>query len=185
MRKSRSSEPSTTTGALREDLASLVDQVRSLVQSARKTAADGVNSLHVLTNFEIGRLIVEHEQQGAARAVYGTQAMRQLAARLTEELGKGFAISNVQHMRSFFLLYQDRLYAIHQTPSGDSAENSVGETGSSPFVQALAENSRRRAAGSATFSLSWSHYVLLLGIKDKNERNFYEIEASQGDCGIL
>src|SRR5690348_12208187 len=43
----------------------LLEQIRNLVQSARKTAATTINSLQVSTRFEIGRVIVEHEQQGA------------------------------------------------------------------------------------------------------------------------
>ena len=43
----------------------LLEQIRSLVQSARKTAVTTINSLRVSTRFEIGRVIVEHEQQGA------------------------------------------------------------------------------------------------------------------------
>ena len=46
----------------------LLERVRELVQAARRTAATAVNSLQVITNFEIGRMIVEHEQQGTQRA---------------------------------------------------------------------------------------------------------------------
>ena len=46
-------------------LNALLEQIRSLVQSARKTAATTINSLQVSTRFDIGRVIVEHEQQGA------------------------------------------------------------------------------------------------------------------------
>ena len=46
-------------------LDALLEQIRSLVQSARKTAATTINALQVSTRFEIGRAIVEHEQQGA------------------------------------------------------------------------------------------------------------------------
>jgi hypothetical protein len=99
-------------------LAPLVAQVRTLVLAARRAVAGVVNSLQVRTNFEIGRLIVEHEQQGAARAEYGTQLLRELAERLSAEFGRGFSRSNLQNMRSFFLLYQDRLPQIRQKPSG-------------------------------------------------------------------
>lgn len=43
-----------------------------------------------MTNFEIGRRIVEHEQKGAKRAAYGGLLMHTLAERLTEEFGRGF-----------------------------------------------------------------------------------------------
>ena len=53
------------------DLAPLIAEVRSLIQSARHAAASTVNALQVVTNFEIGRRIVEHEQKGEKRAAYG------------------------------------------------------------------------------------------------------------------
>ena len=47
-----------------DGLAPLIAEVRGLIQSARHAAASTVNTLQVLTNFEIGRRIVEHEQKG-------------------------------------------------------------------------------------------------------------------------
>lgn len=145
------------------DIALLVTQVRELVQSARRTAAASVNTLQLLTNFEIGRLIVEHEQQGMERAAYGTQLLKELADRLTAEFGRGFSRPNLQHMRNFFLMYQDRLPQICQKPSSKSAP--------------IAENPSQTSA--FPFTLSWSHYVVLLGIKDSGERSFYEVEAGK------
>jgi predicted nuclease of restriction endonuclease-like (RecB) superfamily len=143
------------------DIATLVEQIRALVHSARRTAASSVNALQVRTNFQIGRLIVEHEQQGSVRAEYGKQLLAGLAERLTTEFGRGFSRSNLQNMRTFFLLYQDRMPEIRQKPSG-----------------------KLPAAPSATFDLSWSHYVLLLTIKNADERSFYEIESAQSGWSV-
>ena len=52
-------------------VAALVSEVRQLIATARSAAATTVNTLQVLTNFEIGRRIVEHEQKGEKRAEYG------------------------------------------------------------------------------------------------------------------
>jgi hypothetical protein len=73
--------------------------VRVLVQSARRAAAGSVNTIQVHTNFQIGRLIVEHEQRGTARAEYGKRLIGALAERLTAEFGRGFSRSNLQNMR--------------------------------------------------------------------------------------
>ena len=54
-------------------VATLLSEVRTLIASARRAAASTVNTLQVLTNFEIGRRIVEHEQKGKKRAAYGTE----------------------------------------------------------------------------------------------------------------
>jgi len=69
----------------------------------------------VVTNFEVGRLIVENEQQGAQRAAYGRALLKELAASLTEEFGRGFSLTNLKLMRQFYLAYSEQ---IGQTLSG-------------------------------------------------------------------
>ena len=96
--------PSAGASTVTRKLGALVEQVRSLVQSARRAAATSVNSLQVLTNFEIGRLIVEHEQQGRHRAAYGKETLKHLASSLTAEFGRGFSEDNLSNMRKFYLL---------------------------------------------------------------------------------
>jgi hypothetical protein len=81
--------------------------VRGLIQSARHAAATTVNTLQVLTNFEIGRRI-EYEQKGATRAGYGGLLMRTLADKLSSEFGRGFSKRNLDYMRRFYLDYTDR-----------------------------------------------------------------------------
>jgi DUF1016 N-terminal domain len=66
----------------------LYDGIRTLILSAHQTVARGVDLLQVHTNYEIGRRIVEQEQQGAERAQYGKEILRELAGRLTAEFGK-------------------------------------------------------------------------------------------------
>ena len=69
-------------------LAPLIAEVRNLIQSARRGVASVVDTFQVLTNFEIGRRIVEHEQKGAKRAAYGAELLKELSARLAEEFGR-------------------------------------------------------------------------------------------------
>jgi DUF1016 N-terminal domain len=98
----------------------LYDGIRTLILSVRQTVARGVDLLQVHTNYEIGRRIVEQEQQGAERAQYGKEILRELAARLTAEFGKGFSRSNLEYMRRFYLVYPDRSSRIiPQTASGN------------------------------------------------------------------
>jgi hypothetical protein len=98
----------------RRDAAPLYEAIRSLVLSARQSAARGVNLLQVYTNYEIGRRIFEQEQQGADRAQYGKELVRDLAARLTGEFGSGFSISNLKYMRQFYMVYPERVPRIGQ-----------------------------------------------------------------------
>ncbi len=101
------------------DLAPLIAEVRRLIQSARRGVASVVNTLQVMTNFEIGRRIVEHEQKGEKRAAYGAELVKELSARLMEEFGNGFSERNLAYMRKFYLLWQPRLAEISQTPSAN------------------------------------------------------------------
>lgn len=152
--------------------------VRDLVVSARQTVARGVDLVQVRTNFEIGRHIVEFEQQGADRAVYGGELLTVLAERLSAEFGKGFARSNIAYMRSFYLAYRHRS-AIVQTASGQ-LQDFPAQQDAADFliVQTASGQSEGPQSSLRGFSLSWSHYVFLLGVKNPDERSFYEIEAT-------
>lgn len=83
----------------------LLADIRQLLTQARQTLVQSVNSVMVQTYWQIGRLIVEHEQQGQARAEYGKQALEQLAQSLTAEFGKGFDARNLRNMRRFYAEY--------------------------------------------------------------------------------
>jgi predicted nuclease of restriction endonuclease-like (RecB) superfamily len=148
-----------------QEFGSLVAEVRSLIQSARHAAATAINTLQVLTNFEIGRRIVEHEQKGRNRAGYGDLLMRTLADKLSGEFGRGFSKRNLDYMRRFYLDYADRIPRIVQKASAQLT-------------------SPKKASGKAPFPLSWSHYVLLLTLKNSDARSFYEIEAAQAGWSV-
>lgn len=66
----------------------LIEAISTLVQEARGTLQQHVNAQMVQTYWQIGRLIVEHEQQGAARAEYGKQQLQQLAEALQHRVGR-------------------------------------------------------------------------------------------------
>lgn len=172
--------------ARRDGLAPLIAEVRHLVQSARRSAAAVVDTFQVLTNFEIGRRIVEHEQKGERRAEYGAELLKELSVRLTEEFGRGFSPVNLSHMRRFYLMWQHRVH-IFQTPSEKLASAAISPAPSAKLVPAkifqtpsekLALAPKPSGQFSNPFTLSWSHYVELLSIKDPDERSFYEIEAA-------
>ena len=101
-----------------ESLSALLTEVRQLIQSARRSVSTVVDTFQVMTNFEIGRRIVEHEQKGAKRAAYGAELLKELSARLTEEFGRGFSKANLEYMRRFYLEWESRVSPIAQTVSG-------------------------------------------------------------------
>jgi predicted nuclease of restriction endonuclease-like (RecB) superfamily len=171
----------------------LLTEVRQLIQSARRGVSTVVDTFQVMTNFEIGRRIVEHEQKGAKRAAYGAELLKELSARLTEEFGRGFSKSNLASMRAFFLLWSDRM-PIFQTASGKFNSHEIVQTASG--LSALTEISQSASgklvpsqicqtpSGKSTFTLSWSHYVVLMSIQAPEERSFYEIESAQSNWNV-
>ncbi len=158
--------------------------MRSLIQSARRGVASVVDAFQVLTNFEIGRRIVEHEQKGEKRAAYGAELLKELSARLTEEFGRGFSKANLEYMRRFYLEWQNRAPRIAHKASGPLA---AGEFFQSPPEKLTGFQIPQTASGQLVaipFTLSWSHYVELLGIKDPDERSFYEIESANSGWNV-
>ena len=168
---------------------SFIEDIRELICSARATVARGVDLVQVHTNFEIGRRIVEQEQHGKGRAAYGEEVIKALAIQLTEEFGRGFSLSNLKSMRQFFVQNRNR---IGQSVTGQLAPASTWK--SLPFpsenLQTLSAKSAatpksqtltgqlESPPSSRPFTLSWTHYVFLLGIKNPDEHSFYEIEAA-------
>jgi hypothetical protein len=169
--------------------AAFFNEIRQLIVSSRTTVGRGVDLVQVHTNFEIGRRIVQEEQLGKDRAAYGKEVIKALAERLTGEFGTGFSLSNLKSMRQFYLQNQNRI-SQSRTGQFDAPSISQSLTGQSVITQS---RSRKPSAGKKIqpltgksgaaplrpFTLSWTHYVLLLGIKNADERSFYEIEANQ------
>jgi len=85
-----------------QNLASLVEPIAQIIEQARGQVRQAVNSAMVHSYWHIGQMIVEHEQQGASRAEYGTQQLQVLSTQLTERLGKGFDVRNLRNMRAFY-----------------------------------------------------------------------------------
>ncbi len=83
-------------------LEGLVAEIAREIEAARGQVRQAVNSAMVQSYWQIGRLIVEHEQAGESRAAYGKQQLQALSQQLTERLGKGFDVRNLRNMRSFY-----------------------------------------------------------------------------------
>ena len=107
-----------------QNIIGLVKQIKTLVNKARSIAASQVNTLAVFTNFTIGRMIIENEQNGKHRAGYAERTLASLSRRLTKELGKGFSERNLQLFRKFYQNYKSR---IPQTLSAELPLNTKGD----------------------------------------------------------
>ncbi|MBO5488010.1 MAG: DUF1016 family protein [Eubacterium sp.] len=91
----------------------MMNEIRELLLNARQRVATKVNTELLTTYWNIGRIIVEDEQEHKERADYGNQTLKQLSKDLTKEFGTGSSRSNLQNMRAFYLAYP-----ICQTLSG-------------------------------------------------------------------
>jgi len=128
----------------------LLDNIGATLQHARENAYKAINTELVKANWEIGKHIVEFEQQGKEKADYGSTLLMTLSKDLKLKYGKGFSKSNIYLCRQFYIKY--------------------------PKFQTLSGKSEKRQAASG-ISLSWSHYAELLTVSDDLARSFYEKQA--------
>ena len=83
----------------------IYSEIKETLLSSRNQAYAAVNFAMVQAYWQIGRIIVEHEQGGNMRADYGKSVLQELSARLTEDFGKGFSVRTLQQMKKFYVMF--------------------------------------------------------------------------------
>lgn len=133
--------------------------VKQILEEARKTVYSAVNFAMVQAYWNIGRIIVEEEQRGKVKADYGEYLIKVLAERLTNEFGKGFTVSNLKYFRQFYLSF-----LIGHAVRGQSLPTQKGHAvrDELPIIHS---------------ELSWTHYRLLLKVERADVRKFYMEEC--------
>ena len=124
----------------------LINKVGEILNIGKRQIASSINNTILQAYWEIGRNIVEYEQEGDEKAEYGTALLKKISKDLTDEFGKGFSWSNIYRMRQLYIEY--------------------------PTFATVSQK------------LSWSHYIELLKIDDKQERSFYEKECENENWGV-
>jgi len=84
-----------------------ISEIKKILKDARQKAYTAVNSAMVEAYWEIGRRIVEEEQNGKERAEYGKEILQNLSKELTEEFGKGYSYRTLREIRQFYLMFSD------------------------------------------------------------------------------
>ncbi len=140
-------------GAISPGVAALYRDVRAVLESARSSAFRAVNTAMMHAYWQVGRLIVEHEQGGRKRAAYGEAVLDDLSQRLTAHFGRGFDVTNLRKMRQFYQMFKIR-DAVRLVSGGESIRHTPRE------------------------ELSWSHYRLLAQVEDCAAREWYMHEAA-------
>jgi len=152
--------------------------IAQVIEQARRFVGRTADLTMCITYFEIGRMIVEEEQGGKARAEYGKGLMNELAKFLTEKFARGFSLSTLKNAKQFYNVYAS---SIRQTSSAELNNESKSQTLISFFEsQLFTKKSQAMLSQLYPFTLSWSHYLILMRIKNDDERRFYEIEATRG-----
>lgn len=155
----------------------LFERISALIEESRKRVATAVNIAEVYTKYEIGRHIVEDEQEGKARAAYGKQVLPVLSQKLTDKFGSGWSLETLKSARKFYSVYAPQ--AIRST----ALTKSDKETGKTNLVNSV-DQIQIAPAEPHKFVLSWSHYLVLMRIKDDGARSFYEVECAKQNWGV-
>ena len=89
--------------------ADFIGEIKRIVTQARQKAYTAINSAMVEAYWQMGKRIVEQEQQGKDRADYGSQLLKSLSKELTAEFGKGFSVNSLYYFRQFYLAFPEKL----------------------------------------------------------------------------
>lgn len=155
----------------------LFKRISELIEQSRRFAVNAVNVAEVRTRFEVGRYIFEDEQRGE-RATYGQQVLKKLSARLMERYGNDWSYDTLVRCRKFYQAYEHTEIVAMSLPQLEETPQSQ-------------ENKRLTNCGNGVatiqtprFTLTWSHYLILMRIENKEARSFYEIEATQQQWSV-
>lgn len=146
---------------------SFVSDLKSIAGEARRQAYRTANQLLVVRNWLIGWCIVEQEQAGKGRAEYGKQVLELASRTLSEEFGKGFGLTSIKNMRTFYLMFSN-------LQIGQALLDQF-KVVQAPIRQATLDES------TIPFypNLSWLHYERLMRVKDEVARLWYLKEAAR------
>ncbi|MFN8491445.1 MAG: PDDEXK nuclease domain-containing protein [Caldilineaceae bacterium] len=168
---SKKSTPKAVADTMRNEF---YQSIAEVIAQARQKSYRAVNSAMVEAYWQIGRMIVEEEQQGKERAEYGASLIKSLAVRLTKEFGRGFTEANLWNFRQFYLTFPaNQEEPILYAPRRELALS----TGSLPV-----DNNPERAKpipSALRSELTWTHYRLLMRVQNLKARAYYLKEAAE------
>jgi predicted nuclease of restriction endonuclease-like (RecB) superfamily len=165
----------------------VLPEIRSLIETSRRHVATTANLVLVNLYWNIGRVITQDIQNNEKRAGYGKQLLERLAEALAKEYGQGFSLRNLRDMRRFYEYFTIRqaLPAEFGNVGKRQAlpdELSSTKTPDKPSQKRQAPPAESKGPLPIDFRshshLGWTHYRILLGIKDNIKRNFYFEQAA-------
>jgi predicted nuclease of restriction endonuclease-like (RecB) superfamily len=165
---SKKQAPASPTNTLRPDF---YQSIAEILQTARRNAHRAVNSAMVEAYWQIGRMIVEEEQQGKSRAVYGVALIQSLSVRLTAEFGKGFSEQSLRSFRQFYLCFP-----IRSTPRSELESKDA-------FIQTPDDDATHLPLWLPP-ELTWSHYKCIMRVENPSARTYYLNEAADQNWSV-
>ena len=163
--------------AINERFDSLLEKISTIIEQSRRMVYIAANVAEVRARYEVGRYIVEDEQHGE-RATYGKQVLINLSKHLIEKYGSDWSYDTLKRCRYFYKAYEHVMIGATTLPqlknNLDKSENDdIPDWGNSVAPIRLPR-----------FTLSWSHYLILMRIDNVEARNFYEIECTQQQWSV-
>lgn len=155
----------------------LFEKIAILIEQSRRFVANSVNVAEVRTRYEVGRYIYEDEQQGG-RASYGKQVLKNLSARLISRYGEDWTYDTLKRCRFFYQAYANAKIGATPLPQLEDYNNPSENKQDTNWSNTVATIQLPR------FTLSWSHYLVLMRIENIEARSFYEIEAAQQQWSV-
>lgn len=159
------------------------ESIAEVLRAARSNAYRAVNFVMVEAYWNIGRMIVEEEQQGKERAGYGEALLRGLSKRLNEDFGRGFGVSNLFAFRQFYLAFPI-FRAVRGISPGEISHRetppAIGDAlrhESSPNPD-IALDKADPILHALRAELTWTHYRLLIRVEKPEAREWYMNEAA-------
>ncbi len=174
----------------------LFQEIRRVILDARQYVSKRVNFAQVVSNWEIGRIIVEEEQKGKNRAEYGKNIIHDLSIRLKEEFGSSYNERNLQNYRKFYLLFpivnalrsqlktddikDDTIRNAVRTKSDFSISHLMTDQLTVNLKQSINQESHPLFE-IINPNLSWTHYRILLKVESKTARDYYIKETAENN----
>ena len=154
------------------------ENVALIIERARKFVGRTADLTMCVAYFEIGRMIVEEEQGGNARAAYGKKLLAKLSEFLKSRVGNGYSETTLRNARKLYQVYSPLIQQALLAELGGSQTDQKSNALLTTFTDNdVGSKSQAMISQSYPFKLSWSHYLVLMRIKNDEERRFYEIEA--------
>lgn len=151
-----------------------VNDIRSIVSTARTYTYKTANQMIVISNWLVGRRIVIQEQNGSERAEYGKHIIEIASEALTKTFGKGYGVTTLRNYRKFYLTFRD--ITIQQPLLA------VFEKALPAIQQAVVAESERTPSEldiELPTQLSWMHYERLMRVDNAEARMWYMKAAAK------